>query len=184
MTDLDTIMGVEGLLGQEEAALLFNRARHASLGIVEIGSYRGRSTVALALGSKAGNSVPVVAIDPHETTNDGLTIGPADRAALLSNLVRAGVGDLVRVVGLRSSQAWACWQDGEIDLLWIDGDHDAVESDFGMWMRHVAKGGFVLLHDRHLPQVERVAERAQNSAWNFTRLENVGGILQLMKETR
>src|SRR5437868_8006845 len=34
--------------------------------IVEVGSYRGRSTAALAAGSRAGGGAAVYAIEPHE----------------------------------------------------------------------------------------------------------------------
>lgn len=47
---LPSILLVEGMISETEAAALFRLAREATGSIVEIGSYRGRSTVALALG--------------------------------------------------------------------------------------------------------------------------------------
>ena len=41
--------------------------------IIEIGSWCGRSTCALALGSKHGNNVPVYSIDPHECIHEGIS---------------------------------------------------------------------------------------------------------------
>ncbi len=67
--DFAAVMAVEGQIQREEARCLYNLARHASAKgvIVEIGSYRGLSTVALAKGSLKGSGIPVYAIDPHQT---------------------------------------------------------------------------------------------------------------------
>src|SRR5580698_9485727 len=47
---------VAGMVSLDVAELLYSLARDVSVGvIVEVGSYRGRSTVALALGSRAGH---------------------------------------------------------------------------------------------------------------------------------
>ncbi|MCS6951010.1 MAG: class I SAM-dependent methyltransferase, partial [bacterium] len=58
---------VEGWLTVEEGELLYQLAR-ACKGkgvIVEIGSFKGKSTIWLAKGSLAGAGVRVFAIDPH-----------------------------------------------------------------------------------------------------------------------
>ena len=58
-----------GWLSLDEAALLYHLARQTTTGsIVEVGSYRGRSTVALAKGALAGGNRPVYAVDPHENS--------------------------------------------------------------------------------------------------------------------
>jgi hypothetical protein len=51
--------------------------------IVEVGSYRGRPTAALALGSLSGFQVPVYAVDPQEEFKGiyGGQFGPEDRGA-------------------------------------------------------------------------------------------------------
>ena len=61
------IADVPGWLTDEEGEALYELAR-ACTGkgvIVEIGSWKGKSTVCLGLGSQAGAAVPVYAIDPH-----------------------------------------------------------------------------------------------------------------------
>src|SRR5579872_4668202 len=63
----DVLTSVDGWLHPKEARLLYRlasqcRARGA---IVEIGSWKGKSTICLARGSIAGGKTPIHAIDPH-----------------------------------------------------------------------------------------------------------------------
>ena len=67
---------------------------------MEIGSFRGRSTIVLA--SAAADGVEVVAIDPHAGNDRGpqeiegyATEAATDRAVFTTNLARAGVADRV-----------------------------------------------------------------------------------------
>ena len=85
--DIDKIMSVEGSISADEARLLYTAAQTVRDGcIVEIGSYLGRSTAALALGTRAGFCVPVYAVDPHESFRGILggdfSFGPSDRTRI------------------------------------------------------------------------------------------------------
>ncbi|RLC39554.1 MAG: hypothetical protein DRH33_02540 [Candidatus Nealsonbacteria bacterium] len=54
-------------VSDKEGEFLYNAAKNC-MGrgvIIEIGSWKGRSTIWLGRGSKAGNKVKVFAIDPH-----------------------------------------------------------------------------------------------------------------------
>jgi len=137
-TDVDRI---GGWLTPRESDLLYEKARACPAGtvIVEIGSYKGRSTIRLAQGSRDGAGVPVHAIDPHVKDS---------KRAFLDNIERAGVADLVVPVVARSDDAVRDWQ-RPIGLLFIDGNHDLpfVERDFTAWFPHVVEGGVVALHD-------------------------------------
>jgi len=140
---------IEGMIGDLEAELLTRLASEVDEGcIVEIGSYRGMSTIALALGAH----VPVYAIEPHEhfTGVLGGTFGPADRRAFFENLLRAGVVEKVRLVNLSSEVVAPGWKI-PVGLLWIDGDHrhEAVRRDFGSWEPHLR--GKVAFHDAIQP---------------------------------
>jgi predicted O-methyltransferase YrrM len=59
---------VPGWLTDAEGELLFNLAKSCSGKgvIVEIGSWKGKSTIWMARGSQAGHGVKIYAIDPHE----------------------------------------------------------------------------------------------------------------------
>ena len=147
--------GVEGWMTDEQGERLFAVAARCPAGgrIVEIGSFRGRSTIVLALGAPDG--VEVVAIDPHAGTDRGpqelsgyVTEGTADRLAFEANLARAGVVDRVRHVAAFSATA----QDqvaGPIDVLYVDGAHRyaPARADLRDWGRRVTDGGTLLIHD-------------------------------------
>jgi hypothetical protein len=137
------------MIGDKEAALLTRLASEVDDGcIVEIGSYRGMSTIALARGAR----VPVYAIEPHEEFVGvlGGRFGPDDRRAFFENLLTAGVVEQVRLVNLSSEVISPGWQ-LPVGLLWIDGDHryEAVRRDFDCWAPHLR--GKVAFHDAIQP---------------------------------
>lgn len=158
MTAIDAITHVEGYLYDAEAQQLYDLARSVRSGcIVEIGSYRGRSTVMLAKGAQEAGT-HVYAIDPHFEAVDGIaTYGKADRTAFLRNILEAGVSEVVRKIDLPSSVAVAGWQE-PIALLWIDGGHDYANAkhDFEHWSPFVMEGGVIAYHDSTLDSVAKV----------------------------
>jgi predicted O-methyltransferase YrrM len=149
---LRAVRRAEGLTSLHEAAMLYDLARKVSDGcIVEVGSYRGRSSVALGLGSLSGHKVDVFAIEPHEpftSLGGGRHFGPEDRAAFFRAMTRTGAYQVVHLVNLPSTQAAAGWS-RPIGMVFIDGDHsyDAVKSDLDSWEPHVVSGGIVVLDD-------------------------------------
>src|SRR3954469_15181135 len=104
MQDL-TPFNVEGWLTGEQAARLAAAARRLGPGarVVEIGSFRGRSTIVLARA--APHDAEVIAFDPHLGSDRGPQeiaarpeLGDADLVAFRANLARAGVAGRVRHV--------------------------------------------------------------------------------------
>jgi predicted O-methyltransferase YrrM len=152
---LARLQGVPGWLTDAQARCLWDAAREVRDGgrIVEIGSFRGRSTIVLALAAEPG--VEVVAIDPHgggdrgpqEITPDAAR-GEEDLAAFRANLERAGVAGRVRHVRLRSQSALLELQ-GTIELLYVDGAHRyrPASADIANWGVRVTPGGALLIHD-------------------------------------
>lgn len=146
---------IPGWFGENEAALLQDLARalRPNGTIVEIGSYRGRSTVALAQAT-ADNGAIVWSIDPHYVHEaGGYQFGPADHVALLRNVLDAGVAQRVRLVEITAFGASLGWEVQDhppsIDLLFIDGDHEYIyaNNDFRRWSEMTKDDGFVALHD-------------------------------------
>jgi predicted O-methyltransferase YrrM len=142
---------IDGWLDRAEAAYLFNLARNVATGcIVEVGSYRGRSTVALALGSLAGARAPVFAVDPHEafTGEFGGKFGPVDRGHFMSQMVALGLFHIVRLVNLGTESLSNNWP-MPVSLLWIDGDHryESVARDFAAWRPRLSEDAIVVLDD-------------------------------------
>lgn len=164
---LDLVESVEGWLARDEAALLIALAAAVPAGeaIVELGNYRGRSTVALALGARAGAGPQVTSVDPHHpfTGPRGGSFGPADQQHLYANLARCCVGDKVRVVGLDSTSVARAWSGPPVGLLFVDGDHryEAVRADLDAWRPHLAVGSggaLVALDDCDYADVARLIE--------------------------
>ncbi len=152
---LAAIQPISGWLRDEQARWLWDAASSVpSEGqIVEIGSFRGKSTIVLA--SAAGPRVTVHAIDPHAGNSRGpgewsgtVDDGEADSVAFVANLRAAGVEQRVNHVREFSYLA-RDRVEGQIDLLYIDGDHGyrAAKSDIADWGGRVCPGGTMLLHD-------------------------------------
>jgi predicted O-methyltransferase YrrM len=152
---LRALEGVEGWLTDAQARRLFERARAlpGEARVVEIGSYRGRSAIVLALAMPAG--AEFVAIDPHAGTDRGprqlhgtSEDGERDNAAFRANLDRAGVAGRVRHVRLPSRDALTAVA-GEVDLLYVDGAHryGPARDDIARWGARVRPGGTMLIHD-------------------------------------
>ena len=148
-------VGVEGWLTAEQAAVLAAAAAAcpADGEIVEIGSFRGLSTIVLATHAPEG--VVVVAIDPHAGNDrgpgelEGFTAEAAtDRDAFERNLVAAGVRHKVRHIAVSSVAAHGAVH-GQIDVLYVDGAHRyaAARADLRDWGRRVTSGGTMLVHD-------------------------------------
>jgi predicted O-methyltransferase YrrM len=152
---LAAIEGVDGWLTADQARRLYAAGAACPPGgrIVEIGSYRGRSTIVLA--SAAGEGVEVVAIDPHAGTDRGpgeiagfAAEAADDRAMFAANLDGAGVRARVRHVAAFSAAAQGL-VGGPVDVLYVDGAHryGPARADLRDWGARVAPGGTMLVHD-------------------------------------
>jgi len=135
------IVDVPGWLTPEEGEALYELAKSCTGRgvIVEIGSWKGKSTICLGLGSRAGRGLRIVAVDPHADYRFG---------DFKANVERAGIADLVTPVPSLSQDAAAGF-DEPIELLFVDGSHveDDVRTDFDQWVPKVVDGGWVAFHD-------------------------------------
>jgi predicted O-methyltransferase YrrM len=164
--ELALILSMSGSTNREEVALLYHLASRTTAGcIVEVGSSCGRSTVALALGSRRGAGVAVYAIEPHEHFAGvlGGVFTPHNRTAFLENVLRSGTSEIVRLVNLSSETVAPGWQ-WPVELAFIDGDHrlEGVRRDFDCWTTHLVDEGLLVLHDSTDPGLGpmRVAQSA------------------------
>ncbi|HEX8206064.1 MAG TPA: class I SAM-dependent methyltransferase [Solirubrobacteraceae bacterium] len=137
----EALAGAEGWLGRREAWEL-HRAALAAPGpapiAVEIGSWKGRSTLALGLAFRARGAGTVIAVDPH-TRDD--TLADFERNV-------APVREHVRPV-LALSPAAREQVDETIDLLFVDGSHrcEDVLADIDAWSPLLREGATVAFHD-------------------------------------
>ena len=155
-TDLaGALEGVEGWFSTDQLARVAARAAAvpADGRIVEIGSFRGRSTIAIARSAPPG--AQILAIDPHAGNDRGpqeiegfAEAAAEDSEAFLANLDRAGVRDRVAYVRRFSHEALGDVA-GPIDLLHIDGAHrfGPARDDINRWGARVVPGGSMLIHD-------------------------------------
>ena len=130
-------------LKHEEGALLYNAAKTAKKGIVEIGSYAGKSTIYLAQGSMDGNKVPVYCIDTWLDCEQNPDI---DTFPLFKQYTEKYKETITTIKG-RSEQVVDSFNK-EFDVLFIDGGHEynQVMLDWNKWAKQIKKG-VVFLHD-------------------------------------
>ena len=135
------IADVPGWLTDEEGEALYELARRCSGRgvIVEIGSWKGKSTICLGLGSRAGAGVRIYAVDPHADYRFG---------DFKANVERAGIADLVTPIASLSQPAADDFEE-PIELLFVDGSHEyeLVLEDFERWVPKVVDDGWVAFHD-------------------------------------
>ena len=126
--------------------------------MLELGSYKGRSTVCLALVA-----AHVVSVDTHRGDAD---TGPTDTLAdFRANLQAHGVADRVTSVVGRFGFTDAFFDAiGPVpfDFVFIDGAHDAasVEHDTRLALAVVKQGGVIAWHDLDRVRVQDGLHRA------------------------
>jgi len=142
------INSVEGFLLEGQEKWLFKSARLLpdSANIVEIGSYKGRSTTCLAFGCR-GTKKRVFAVDSF----DGEVWESEYRTVFedfKQNIDRCGLSVYVEPVKGLSTQVAKHW-DKPIHFLFIDGSHqyEDVMADFAGFFPHVVPDGLVAFHD-------------------------------------
>lgn len=151
----DAVREVEGWMTPDQARRLWDRSCELVDGdrIVEIGSFRGRSTIVLSRA--AADGVEVVAIDPHGGNDRGPqewegmeAEAEEDHQIFHKNLADAGVDDRVRHVRAFSDAALGDVA-GPVQLLYIDGAHrwKPASVDIRTWGARVPDGGVMLIHD-------------------------------------
>jgi len=141
-----SLEGVDGFLDITEAWQLHESARQRALAVdgpcaVEIGSWEGRSAIALALGLRAAAKGGAVhAIDPHLHDT---------QAELEANLERTGLRDAVEVLTMYSHDARPRFADRSVDVLFVDGSHDYddVMTDLDDWTSALRDGAVIAFND-------------------------------------
>jgi predicted O-methyltransferase YrrM len=135
----------------QDARVLLHAARGARR-VVEIGVYEGASALALCDALEPGAELNL--IDPFGRHSDALPGGWAasewaTRRAVARAVRRRGAqAPLIRWHIARSHEVAARWS-GEVDLVFIDGDHSEAgcDLDWRSWHGFVAIGGRVVFHD-------------------------------------
>ena len=179
----ETLKSIRGSISTEEGTRLRELAAGVTEGvIVEVGSWRGRSTYALSTGAKEGGNAPVFAIDPHEEFDGvfGGEFGPPDRRAFYRNMLRTGCWDNVRLVNLSSEVVTPGWT-RPVGMLWIDGDHtyEGVKRDVDCWVPFLLPGAPLVLDDttKRRGGPRRLIRELTAQAWSV--VERIGKVTVL-----
>lgn len=166
MRDLDQISAIidrgwrrvaatTGYLSEREARFIMAAAAlaPASGKNLEIGSFKGRSTVGIAFVTRELGLGTVVAVDPHtspastdpDLKRSGQTTSYDD---FVTNLRSAGVFERVEIKRAYSHDLAREWKE-PIRFLWIDGDHTyaGAKADLEMFKPFLVDGAIVAMHD-------------------------------------
>ena len=141
-----SIMDIEG-------RALYKLAKETKSNIVEIGSWKGRSTIWLAKGYEEGYSKGhVYAVDPHQSTDTHSKEKESNTFKDFSrNIISARVENIVAPLVMTSVEAARKLgkERVEIGLVFIDGSHELEEvyKDFNSWSSLLVIGGTLVLHD-------------------------------------
>lgn len=149
---LELVRNIEGWLSPQEGLFLFKLASKLSdnATLVEIGSWKGKSTIWLGSAALKLKNVKVYAIDPHvgsiEKPKEYKKIN--NYSTFLANIQKAGLKNTVIPIKKTSSLASRDFNK-TIDILFIDGAHDYkyVVKDFLNWHPKIKIGGWIIFHD-------------------------------------
>lgn len=112
--------------------------------VVEVGSWKGRSTGAIALPH-----INLVCVDTFRGMPNNVTARIARREDIfrtfLSNMKRLSV--YPTILKMDSIKAATLFQDASIDWLFVDSDHHNFAAEFYSWLRKVKPGGMASGHD-------------------------------------
>lgn len=158
----DLVKGIDPQMSilDMEGEYLYKLAKNAKEGIVvEIGSWKGRSTIWLAKGSN----------------QDVWAVDPTLAEEFFENLENAGVSHLVKAKRLTSRKMIELVPIVKIGLLFIDGDHSykEVKFDFDNWSKFLIDGGTIALHDTIAYEGPRrivVEDILGSSKWKIIRI--------------
>jgi hypothetical protein len=136
---------------EDDARVLLEAARDAKR-VVEIGVYEGSSAVALC--QTLGPDAELHLVDPFGAHPDALPSGwgatewATRRVVARALRVRGPDAPSVHWHVALSHELAARWE-GEVDMVFIDGDHSEAgcELDWSAWHPFVAPGGRVVFHD-------------------------------------
>lgn len=174
------LSGLDGLISEEVGMRLADLASliPSHLAIVEIGSYKGKSTCYLASGSRTGQGARVYAIDPWDlpgnVTGRFRFANPDTYNSFVEQVFQAGVEDLVTPFRAFSSVLAKLWIQ-KIGLLYIDGSHTEkdVRRDWDLWSPFLAEPSVVAFDDYNTernPGVKKVVDSLitrKDRHWEF-----------------
>lgn len=140
------IRPIDGYLSDIEGHLLYSLASSCppKCTIVEIGSFKGKSTICLGKALVQKKQCKIYAIDPHDSNSHCSTFADF-QTNIKNNRLEKVVIPLVKT----SQEAAHEFNDQSLDMIFIDGDHsyEAVKQDIELWLPKLKTGGIIAFHD-------------------------------------
>ena len=143
---------IEGWLTPNEGELLFTLAKQIKSGnVVEIGSWKGKSTYYLACGLIQGRGGKVCCVDHHTGSKEQRARNDDPINTLnefTDNMRKYNIGHKIQIYVMGSIEA-SKEIEGNIDLIFVDGSHEYedVKVDFKLWWPRLNQGGIMAFHD-------------------------------------
>ena len=157
---------VQGWFNEQELAPIINiisKAPSDSI-FVEIGIWKGHSTVAIASEFTGGR---YIAIDHFRGSNVPICLEdpelPYIQEIFKQNLEKFGLVDRVEILAEESVEAAKHFEDNSVDFILLDGSHEYldVKADIAAWWPKLKVGGKMFFHDQGWPDVRQAIEEAE-----------------------
>jgi len=157
---------VTGWLSDSQGLALYQMARSSVAGgVLEIGSFCGKSTLFIALGCKHSDAA-FYAVDPHKPIaaggkwQFGYDFQPFTGSSLdelRETLDSCNLAARVTLLIATSEEARRQVTDQPLKLLFIDGSHDYADVllDYQLWHEMIVKGGRLVFHDSNFESVNQ-----------------------------
>jgi len=180
----DIIQTIEGKLHPTEPPILYEFGKRCTGRgvIVEIGSFKGLSTILLARGSLHNSKTKVFGVDTFDSRGVTQTKGENTFFDFKRNIKSAGLEDLV--VPLKGLSVEVAKKFNKpIEILFIDGSHDykSVLEDINHWAFKIIRGGWIIFHDTDFDSVMRAFKQKILASKEYSNIGFCGSIIYAQK---
>lgn len=138
---------IQGWLTTNEGELLYDLAEQSNGLIVELGSWKGKSSIWLAKGCKNF----ITCIDHFEGDDGTLKkFGKTNTfSEFLQNIEKCNVKNKIQIIIADTKSAVNGFKNNSISLLYIDTAHDYknVKEEYNQWIDKIKDDGIIVFHD-------------------------------------
>lgn len=119
--------------------------------ILEIGSFKGKSTIVLARAAQIAGMNKIYACDPlsFPASTDPTDHQPEQLPKTFQkNIEKNGLKEFIQFSKMKSEELSRTWK-LPIKALWIDGDHtlEGANHDYHLFKKHLVPGAIIAYHD-------------------------------------